>query len=392
MIQGGFVKRITIVSLLLAAGCGADSQNKEIPEPVFGAADSLQSVERQGPIELGTAVEQTFDEDLQFFGYEFLGSADGIVDVQITQRGSSRSLDTTMFVYGQTTRNWERVAFDDDDGWGKLSRIKDLSLASHSRYLVVVGTADGIGRGNFRLDVSCTNDRCNEFDPRLLETCDGAVEGWLTECVDGHDFGFDPHPSDVIDVVDGCADESQMLFDDVCGSSSDAWCFAGHDQFASTMLPVCVNDVRESFHIPETLDLRFVTLQNEASLDDYVSTVNSDCEACEVGYGVYSYDMPSAPPLDTIAETIRFRQEQPFEWRLIGAATTDRGAVTGMQDEAWGLWKEIDTELGGGEFELQRIGATIPVAAGADGYFQIWVLHYLESNTIVVIEDHSFET
>ncbi len=134
--------------------CWACSIQTSIIEPNFDEKGDgfSSSVTDLGSLEFGAETSHAFEADFQFFSFTFDAVRSAEVGIEVTQRGSSRGLDTTLFVYrmavGQEPR---RIAFDDDDGFGALSKLAALRLFTDDRYAVVVGTKNG--RGRFRLTV-----------------------------------------------------------------------------------------------------------------------------------------------------------------------------------------------------------------------------------------------
>lgn len=143
-----------------------------------GKADAADRVIDQGPLGLEVARHGTFVEDLQFDGYRLNVREGAEVRVEITRAGTKAKLDTTLFVFGPCTDEGcgdEAIAFDDDSGWSRQSRITGLELAEGGEYLIVVGTHDARGRGNYRLLASCENGACEPLPPEPAECVFGST-------------------------------------------------------------------------------------------------------------------------------------------------------------------------------------------------------------------------
>ncbi len=170
-----------MLSLVALTACGDDEAapaSKAAGErPEIGKADSLKSVQEIFTMNFGDTFEHEFDEDFAFFGYPILAQAGSNITFEVTQRGSSRGLDTTLFIYGEKDGDWEELAYDDDDGWGTLSRIKGFTLPEgYTQYQAIVSTLDLKGRGNYRVSFECADDNCVAgYDPFLLSFCDEAA-------------------------------------------------------------------------------------------------------------------------------------------------------------------------------------------------------------------------
>ena len=95
-------------------------------------------------------------------GFVFYGAEGTKVSLEVTQGGSTQGLDTVLKVYGPRLADGtypKTLATDEDAGYGKLSKIKDLSLAYGGFYLVEVsaGSASApITEAKARLKLTCT--------------------------------------------------------------------------------------------------------------------------------------------------------------------------------------------------------------------------------------------
>jgi hypothetical protein len=144
------------------AGCGEESSGPVLQPDLAGKADVAGGVRQLGAVDFAKARVGTFSKDFQFDGYNFVVADGAKVKLEVTHTGTSSALDTTLFLYGPKTASGNygsRIAQDDDAGWGKLSRLNDVSLPK-GQYLAVVGTKDGSGRGGYRLQLSCLSGVC----------------------------------------------------------------------------------------------------------------------------------------------------------------------------------------------------------------------------------------
>ncbi len=227
---------------LLVAAC-ADEPRGALVEPaiVDGKADASERVAMKGALPLGEAVAATFSEDLEWHGYTLAVRPDARVTFEVTQRGSSRSVDTTMYLYGPKSAagfGTTATAFDDDSGWGRLSRLGKQTLAG-GEWLVVIGTRDGRGRGNYRLQATCESGECAPIP--VAAGCHSAILGGIDACVrdwfDNNDPGLNTHA----DVIAMCADAEPMtpVRDAWCLTGRDAMCGLDMETFATTYLSAC---------------------------------------------------------------------------------------------------------------------------------------------------------
>lgn len=172
-------KYLCLVLAILALGCGEDSEKTDIERPAFGKADGFGTPTILDDLAFGEVSEHAFDTDGQFFGYTFRAKPGTIISAEITRKGTASALDSTLFLLGRSDgEDWEEVAFDDDSGFGKQSRLRDVKLPENfAEFMAVLGTADGKGRGHYRFELQCESGECAlpTFD------LDAAVpRGWRT--------------------------------------------------------------------------------------------------------------------------------------------------------------------------------------------------------------------
>jgi hypothetical protein len=235
----------------LTAAAGACSAKGEPVEPPFadGKADIADRVPILGELPLGGAVAGELTEDLEFHGYTIEVRPGAQVKLDVTQRGSSRGLDTTLFLFGPASAagayGSEAIAYDDDSGWGTLSRLSGLELAEGGRYLVVVGTFDGRGRGRYRLAATCESGECG---PVVAGGhCHPVIADDIRACV--VDVMSDPENWAVseLEAVELCADAEPVAdaYDEVCaGASPPDFCAGSYEEFVLEHLPACVFELR----------------------------------------------------------------------------------------------------------------------------------------------------
>lgn len=157
----------TLVLWTLAAStlaCVADTDGAVTPDlGAGGKADASDHVALRSPLVIDASHDDAFVEDLEFHGYPLTVAPGAVLTIELSHTGSSSKLDATMFVYGPHTDEGfgtEAIAFDDDSGWGRLPRLRDLELDEGGQYLVVIGTHDAQGRGHYRLRTECESGEC----------------------------------------------------------------------------------------------------------------------------------------------------------------------------------------------------------------------------------------
>ena len=84
-----------------------------------GKTDVFDRVIDHGRLNFGAETFEQFDGDFQFHGYRFKAVAGATITADITHKGSSSTLDTTLFVYGprKTGFGEDPFALDDDSSW-----------------------------------------------------------------------------------------------------------------------------------------------------------------------------------------------------------------------------------------------------------------------------------
>jgi hypothetical protein len=218
-----------------------------------GKADISDRVPILGELELGGAVAGEITEDLEFHGYTIDVRPEAVVKLDITQRGSSRGIDTTLFVFGPASDagayGSEAIAYDDDSGWGQLSRLSNLELTEGGRYLVVVGTFDGRDRGRYRLAATCQSGECGPISGG--GECHPVIADDIRACV--VDFMNDPDnwATPELEAVELCSDAEPVAdaYDEVCaGSSPPAFCEGSYEEFVLEYLPTCIFELRDEVY------------------------------------------------------------------------------------------------------------------------------------------------
>lgn len=245
------LSRVRLSSVALLPALVACTAELDRDPPVLltldsGKTDAIDRVTDRGALTFDEARTGAFTEDLEFHGYRLSARAGAELRLGITQRGTARALDTTLFVFGPAIDGrfgTEAIAFDDDGGWGRQSRLSDLVLDEGGEYLVVVGTHDARGRGHYRLQATCRSEDCSALGP--VDECHPFVGHRILDCVDAQvaDAQGDPEspPLDRVDALELCTEGEALgpMFDELCVDPSLPFCSAGFDAFAQSMGPVC---------------------------------------------------------------------------------------------------------------------------------------------------------
>jgi endonuclease I len=183
--------------LVNSAGCDDTQTEKSTPAEIPNIVDPGKTdivgdeINILGRISFGGEVFGEFTEDDQFDGWIFTASQGSIVTLDNSNTGTTRQLDTTLFLYGPKDESGfygtEPLVFDDDSGWGTHARVKDFLIQHDGEYLAVLSTYMNIDRGNYRLTLTCGNDSClipcDESCPSEVE-CSGKRCSEQDGCID----------------------------------------------------------------------------------------------------------------------------------------------------------------------------------------------------------------
>jgi len=120
-------------------------------------------------------VSSMFSNDFEAHGWTFISNANSTITLEISHSGTSTKLNTTLFLYGPADSDDQfdpnSIAWDDDSGWGKNAKIENIFLEKKGKYLALVATKDGKGRGNYRLELQCVSDVPSSCGPDLIPSC-----------------------------------------------------------------------------------------------------------------------------------------------------------------------------------------------------------------------------
>jgi hypothetical protein len=238
---------LALVALLISA-CGDSGPSGPAVEPplIEGKSDAADRVTLAGELLFDSPRTGAFVEDLAFFGYVLAVRPGAVTKLEVTHKGSAKKLDSTLFVYGPRGAagfGTSAIASDDDAGWGRLSRLDGLSFAEGGEYLVVVGTHDARGRGQYRLLATCLSGACEPEPPAAVDpVCHPAIADAISACV--ADTQADPESAfaSPLDALETCADAEVVggAHDTACaGAPQPAFCSLSYEDFALEQIPLC---------------------------------------------------------------------------------------------------------------------------------------------------------
>lgn len=170
---------------LVLGGCASEES-----EPSVGTGEE-QDVTERGPLAFNEAAESKFTQDFEYHAYTFEVAPGSRVSLEITQQGTAAALDTVMVLYGPANADGERerIAVDYDSGWGGHSKLKDQTLVEGGKYVVTVGTADGLDRGHYRLLLTCAAGSCAS-DETPLQLTEGEPNTEFMETLNNYDSEY----------------------------------------------------------------------------------------------------------------------------------------------------------------------------------------------------------
>jgi len=305
------MKRALYVATLVAlAGCAVPAEllEPELEGPgLEGKADGFSSIETHH-MTFGEEASAEFVRDFQYFAFEFEAREGATIDAEVTQRGTARGLDTTMFLYRLSDHaEPARIASDDDAGWGALSRITDFQVYSEGLYAVVVGSKGALGRGNFRVTLGCLSGECAPEDPPE-PLCSDDMRRSIRTCMDEESSGND-YEAPMDEVAADCASDLDLTFEYHCdGADAPEWCYRGE----GTVNRACEAYLRTTYPSADSLAAR-VTEINAPNLDELVDAAHmsegcgvSEESGCTVSLTAYNYT-GEAPSLETVLALARAR-------------------------------------------------------------------------------------
>jgi 5'-nucleotidase (lipoprotein e(P4) family) len=130
--------------------------------------DATPGIEVQGRLAVGTA-DTRLTTSVPRPGFVFYAAAGAKVTLEVTRAGSTSGLDTALKVYGPRLADGtypRTIAADDDEGYGKLSKISGHAIDIGGFYLVEVANGAAVTTpatdAKARLKLSCTGSCTTE--------------------------------------------------------------------------------------------------------------------------------------------------------------------------------------------------------------------------------------
>lgn len=232
------LRTIALVSALLT-GCTSNAIPGIVDESLgVPADDNLQGINYRGPL-TANAVRAGSISSTEIFGFELDVVAGARFDFEVTQSGSSRSLDTELVVYRRDRGGFVRMAYDDDAGYGKLSRLRGVAFQETGRHLVVLRSRN---RGNYRLTARCRSAEC-----LMAGTyCPEAMLSTISSCTRDRMAEDGDLEQDFLETAELCADAEVLAtpYDAMCARSPRPAFCGNFANFSETYAWPCIRDGR----------------------------------------------------------------------------------------------------------------------------------------------------
>jgi hypothetical protein len=303
---------------LLVTACGDNSKSDPvIPEIGGSKADLIDRVDICGELKFDELTFGAFNDDFQFDAYTFNAKADVPVTVSITQAGTSRDLDTTLFLYGPEGDGYTEtfIAQDDDSGWGTFSKI-EMTLPNEGGYLVVIGTVDALGRGTYGILLECGQTDCGLEVPPVADECPEEFFEELNNCV-----GESQQDLNFSESFYNCTSESDYKekFEWVCDELLYEFCSIDVTEAYNTFHEVCDQEI---------LDFWVWELEITQTCDETVYDALVDCVQTELDNQIEQsqaiMDCTSGDKPTEFFENI-CQQDDPADWCIFGQDVFNEG-------------------------------------------------------------------
>ncbi len=250
------ILKIVVLSLVLFACDSGNNKTKteEKGDPAFpplveGKADFSEVVTDSGHLRFGQAESAVFVRDLQFFGWRLTVRPGARVRLETSPGNPAEPPDTVLYVFGPRAAGGgygaAAIAFDDDSGNGLFSRVDDLLLTTGGEFLVVVGTFNNRGRGDFHVEATCLSSECTPEIP-VPDRCHPAIAEAILDCVADleSDPNHDPWETPRTVLIEICTDAEIVApaWDALCAGDDppeEILCDEPYEVFATEVLPAC---------------------------------------------------------------------------------------------------------------------------------------------------------
>ena len=166
--------RLLALPLVVVAACddassGGGGGGADVIIGEEGKADATDGVEVTDWLTTAAPASSFFTASTKRRGFVFFATEGAHVSVEVTQSGSASGLDTVLKIHGP--RTWKgtydaTVAEDDDEGFGKLSRLSGVTVPAEGFYLAEVAAAEEpTSSKNVRVKLSCSEGSCERPGP-----------------------------------------------------------------------------------------------------------------------------------------------------------------------------------------------------------------------------------
>ncbi len=166
--------RLLALPVALAAACdgsaaGGAGGGADVIIGEEGKADATDGVEVTDWLTTAAPASSALTATTKRRGFVFFATEGAQVSVEVTQSGTASGLDTVLKIHGP--RTWKgtydaTLDEDDDDGFGKLSRLSGVTIPSEGFYLAeVAAVAEPTSSKSVRVALKCSEGTCERPGP-----------------------------------------------------------------------------------------------------------------------------------------------------------------------------------------------------------------------------------
>ena len=214
-----------------------DAATSPVHWPVLaGKADRADGVPIGGALRFDVPLERDVVPIIE--GFTLVVGDGARVDLEVTHAGTAQGADLALALYGPVDADGNRalLASDDDDGYGKLPRLRDVALQPGEHLVAVQRKAASVA--HYRLVARCVSGACTPV-PR---PCDAPLLAALRGCA--HELMASAADAEVTPwaAAAACAEDELLgrVHDAVCDSGdAPSYCTLPFERFHQEVMPVC---------------------------------------------------------------------------------------------------------------------------------------------------------
>lgn len=348
----GLLLPLVTVAITWAACDSPTPESSDPRAPLGGKGDFIGDVATGPNIDFGTDDDAlpggSFAQDFDRFAFRFDARADAVITAETI---GAAELDTRLFLYrlGRGTEP-RRIVWDDNDGEDRLSKISAFQLYTAGTYALVVDSAAGDGRGDFRVRLQCDSGNCApEGQPE--PNCAEPITRDLVDCVaeETAAVGYETELANLLDPC-GSTEYTEGYVRSFCGSGEPAtWC--DDPGVVSEHVSRCENEFKSLYPLagPTTAALQPLESTTIDSIEQLVRS-GSVCGGVEADGGC-----------DFTIEAYRTTDEVTLYGLMAHARALPGGLAPGVfprmksGPEAWQAYDELVGRFGIGSAVAQAV-------------------------------------